>query len=250
MNRFAGQVVLVTGGASGIGRAACERFAVEGATVWVLDVDEAAAKAAATELPSARWAGLDVSDAGAFERVVEHVLDLDGRIDVLVNNAGVTLSGTVWETAPSDWSRVIDVNLGGTFNGSRAVFPAMISAGSGAIVNTSSDAGLVGWPGQAAYCASKGGVVALTRAAAMDGAQHGIRVNAVCPAFTNTPLVAAWIDQHENPEVARAEVAAQQPLGRMAEPREIAAAIAFLASDEAAFITGVALPVDGGVTAQ
>jgi NAD(P)-dependent dehydrogenase (short-subunit alcohol dehydrogenase family) len=250
VDRFAGRVVLVTGGGSGIGRATCERLAAEGATVWVVDADGGRAQSAADAIPGARCATLDVSDADGFGTLIDHVMGHDERVDVLVNNAGVTLAGSVWETDPVDWARVIAVNLGGAFNGSRAVFPAMIAAGRGAIVNTASDAGLVGWPGQAAYCASKGGVVALTRAAAMDGAPHGVRVNAVCPAFTNTPLVASWIAQQDDPDRARIEIAAQQPLGRVAEPAEIAAAIAFLASDEARFITGIALPVDGGVTAQ
>jgi len=125
----------------------------------------------------------------------------------------------------------------------------MIAAGRGAIVNTASDAGLVGWPGQSAYCASKGGVVLLTKSAAMDAAPYGVRVNCVCPGFTATPLVDAWIDEQDDPERARAEIEHGRPLGRMGRPEEIAAAIAYLASDEAAFVTGIALPIDGGGTA-
>jgi len=126
----------------------------------------------------------------------------------------------------------------------------MVAHGSGSVVFTSSDAGLVGWPSQAAYCATKGALVALARAAAIDAAPHNVRVNCVCPAFTATPLVDAWLAQASDPDAARAEIAAEAPLGRIASPDEVAAAIVFLASDEARFITGVALPVDGGVTAQ
>ncbi|MFD1248030.1 SDR family NAD(P)-dependent oxidoreductase [Nocardioides ginsengisoli] len=254
MKRFDGQVALVTGGASGIGRASAERLVGEGARVWVLDRDGTQAQAVADELRaaggSAEGAALDVTDADAFAGLTDEILGREGRIDVLVNNAGVTLAGAVWETTSADWAQVIGVNLTGVFHGIRAVFPAMIKAGRGAIVSTSSDAGLVGWPGQAAYCASKSGVLGLTRASAMDGAAHGVRVNAVCPGFTRTPLVERWIAERPDPAEALREIAAEQPLGRVADPSEIAAAIAFLASDEAGFITGVAFPVDGGVTAR
>ncbi|MBM7518163.1 SDR family NAD(P)-dependent oxidoreductase [Nocardioides nitrophenolicus] len=254
MNRFEGQVALVTGGASGIGRATGDRLADEGARVWVLDRDGQQARAAADEIHaaggSAEAAELDVTDADAFDGLVREILGREGRIDVLVNNAGVTLAGAVWETTSTDWAQVIGVNLTGVFNGIRTVIPAMIESGRGAIVSTSSDAGLVGWPGQAAYCASKSGVLGLTRASAMDAAAHGVRVNAVCPGFTRTPLVERWIAECPDPAEALREIAAEQPLGRVADPSEIAAAIAFLASDEAGFITGVAFPVDGGVTAR
>ena len=254
MKRFESRVAVVTGGASGIGRATVDRLAHEGARVWVLDRDDAQAHRVADDLRAAgcaaQGAGLDVADAASFDAVVDEILRREARIDVLVNNAGVTLAGAVWETTPEEWAQVIAVNLTGVFNGIRAVFPTMIEAGRGAIVSTSSDAGLVGWPGQAAYCASKSGVLGLTRASAMDGAPHGVRVNAVCPGFTRTPLVERWVADRPDPEAAMREVAAAQPLGRIAESSEIAAAIAFLASDEAGFITGVGFPVDGGVTAQ
>lgn len=252
--RFAGQVALVTGGASGIGRAVVERLAAEGATVWILDRDLASARAVADEITAAgflaRAAELDVVDADAFTRVVAQIDDDGGRIDVLVNNAGVVHAGSVWETTSADWARVVDINLTGTFNGIRAVFPAMMRSRRGAIVNVSSDWGLVGAPGEAAYVATKTGVVGLTRASAMDGAPHGIRVNAVCPGYTHTPLLEGWVAAQDDPEQSMADIAAHQPLGRVGDANEVGALIAFLASREAGFITGAAVPVDGGVTAR
>lgn len=252
--RFDGQVALVTGGASGIGRATVERLLTEGASAWILDRDIASATRIAEELRArglaARAAELDVVDAEGFERVVAEILDHEGRIDVLVNNAGIVHAGSVWDTSPSDWARVVDINLTGCFNGIRAVFPAMMEARSGAIVNTSSDWGLVGAPGEVAYVATKTGVLGLTRAAAMDGAPFGIRVNAVCPGYTHTPLLEGWVAAQDDPDRAMADIAAHQPLGRVGTASEVAAVMAFLASREAGFITGAAVPVDGGVTAR
>jgi meso-butanediol dehydrogenase/(S,S)-butanediol dehydrogenase/diacetyl reductase len=247
--RFDDAVAVVTGGGSGIGRAVCERLAEEGARVWVADIDLAAAERVAASLGAVPLQ-LDVSDAAAVAAAVDGIVEHAGRIDVVVNNAGITHDGSVWETTPADWARVLAVNLSGVFYGCRAALRHMIAARRGAVVNTASDAGLVGWPGQAAYCASKGGVVQLTRAAAMDAAPYGVRVNCVCPAFTDTPLTEAWIGLQPDAVEARANIAMEQPLGRIGTPEEIAAAIAYLASDEAAFVTGVALAVDGGVTAR
>jgi NAD(P)-dependent dehydrogenase (short-subunit alcohol dehydrogenase family) len=250
VRRFEGSVAVVTGGGSGIGRATCERLAAEGARVWVADLDQSAAERVADNLPCAAACRIDVSDADQVEQLVQKVIETDGRLDVLINNAGITLGAPVWETTPEQWARVLSVNLTGVFNGCRSALRRMVGQRHGAIVSTASDAGLVGWPGQSAYCATKTGIVGLTRAVAMDAAPYGVRVNCVCPAFTDTPLVEAWVQEQPDPSAARKEVASAQPAGRLGRPEEIAAAIAFLSSEESSFVTGVALPVDGGVTAR
>jgi NAD(P)-dependent dehydrogenase (short-subunit alcohol dehydrogenase family) len=250
LRRFDGRVALVTGGGSGIGAATAARLAAEGARVWIADRDRDAGAAVAAGLQGAEALMLDVTDPAAVEAAVERIIAVDDRLDVLVANAGITLEAAIWDTSPAQLAQVLDVNLTGAFRCAAAALRAMVARGAGAVVFTASDAGLVGWPRQAAYCASKGALVALTRAAALDAAPHGVRVNCVCPGFTGTPLVEQWIASAEDPEAARAEVAATQPLGRIAEPAEIAAAIAYLASDESAFVTGIALAVDGGVTAE
>ena len=245
--RFVGKTALVTGGASGIGRATALRLAVEGARVWIADRN-----APADDDPvrkAARFAPLDVTDAAAVERAIARMVADEGVLDVAVNAAGIATPGTAQDTTIADWGRVVDINLTGTFNICGAAMRAMRGRG-GAIVNIASDAGIVGQAGQAAYCASKGGVVQLTRAAALDGAADVIRVNCVCPCFVETPLVAQWIAAQDDPAAARAAAEADQPIGRMGEPHEIAAAIAFLASHEANFVTGIALAVDGGTTAR
>lgn len=250
LRRFEGQVAAVTGAASGIGAATARRLSAEGAHVCLLDRDHDAGTALARELGRADAVAVDVSDPDQVYRAIQQILDTHDRLDVLVANAGVTLEATVWETQPDQLAHVIDVNLAGSFHCAARALAAMVAQRRGAVVFTSSDAGLVGWPAQAAYCATKGALVALTRAAAIDAAPHGVRVNCVCPAFTATPLVDAWLANASDPEVARTEIAQEIPMRRIADPAEIAAAITFLASDEARFITGVALPVDGGVTAQ
>lgn len=218
--------------------------------MWLSDLHEDALRERAALLPAARALRLDVTESCEADAAIERVLTSDGRLDVVVNCAGVAHGATVQETASHDWDRVLRVNLTGTFNVSRAALRAMSARGSGAVVNVASDAGLVGMESQAAYCAAKGGVVHFTKACALDAAPYQVRVNCVCPCFVATPLLDAWVATQPDPAKALADCAALQPLGRIGRPEEIAAAIAFLASDEARFITGVSLPVDGGVTAQ
>ena len=249
LKRYVGKVALVTGGASGIGWAIALRLRAEGAHVWLADLgDRANAACAGEEMMSPL--SVDVRDETAVISAVAAVTHRDERIDALVNCAGIVLEGSAQGTSLADWDRVLAVNLTGTFLMTRHVLSHMIARRSGAIVNIGSDAALVGQRNQAAYCASKGGVAQFTRAAALDAAPYGVRVNCVCPCFVDTPMLSAWINASSNPEEARREAAATQPLGRIGSPAEIAGPVAFLCSEEASFVTAVVLPVDGGATAQ
>ena len=247
LRRYVGQTALVTGGASGIGWAVAMRLAAEGAQVWIGDLP-GRARAALEGRTTFAPLDLDVTEEQSVVRAVEHILAGDGQLDAVINCAGIVRGGSAQDTSHADWQRVVEVNLTGTFLVCRHALPSMLARRSGAIVNIASDAALVGQRGQAAYCASKGGVAQFTRAAALDAAPHGVRVNCVCPCFVDTPLLGAWIAGSENPVQARAEAASTQPMGRIGRPEEIAAAVAFLASAEANFITGIVLPVDGGAT--
>lgn len=247
LRRFSGQTALVTGGASGIGRAVALRLAAEGAKVWIGDLAGRARKVA-TEHPALVPLDLNVTDEPGIVQAIESILSSDGRLDVVVNSAGIVLEAAAQGTSRKAWQDVIDVNLTGTFLICRHALPAMLSRRRGAIVNVASDAALIGQRDQAAYCASKGGVAQFTRAAALDAAPYGVRVNCVCPCFVDTPLLRAWVDGSTDPQKARADAASTQPMGRVGRPEEIAGAVSFLASMEANFVTGIVLPVDGGAT--
>jgi NAD(P)-dependent dehydrogenase (short-subunit alcohol dehydrogenase family) len=252
--RFQGQVVLVSGGGSGIGRAVAQGAAAEGGCAVVLDLNRPAARETVSLIEQRGQAAhaltMDVSRVRDVQRVVAAVAIRFGRIDVLVNNAGVEHSAPVHQTSETDWDRVLGVNLKGTFLLSRQVLQVMLKRGKGAVVNVASISGLLGWPAYAAYCASKGGVVQLTRQMAVDYGPHGIRVNCVCPGTTLTPLAERLFRQEQDPESVKATIAARHPLGRFARPEEIAQAVLFLASEEASFVTGAILPVDGGYTCK
>jgi NAD(P)-dependent dehydrogenase (short-subunit alcohol dehydrogenase family) len=242
--RLDGKVALITGAAAGIGRATAEAMSALGAIVIVADRDGAAATAVAGSLPGARALALDVADAPAIATAFARL----DRLDVLVNNAGRGARVPATEMPAETWDAVLQVNLSGAFHCARAAAPLMRAQGGGAVVNVASIMGLVGgalYP-NAAYHASKGGLVNLTRALALEWADHGIRVNAVAPTFARTALTEKLLAE-EDMEAAIRELT---PMGRLVEPMEVATAIAFLASPAAAMITGVTLPVDGGWLAR
>lgn len=247
-------MVILTGAASGIGRAAALLFAEEGAMVCLFDVDRKGIEEAAGEIRAQNGKALpivcDVADeemvAGAVEQVLRHA----SGIHVLCNNAGIELSRPLIRTEVAEWEAVLAVNLKGMFIISKHVITHMMDSGGGAVVNTSSISGLLGWPDSAAYCASKGGVVQLTREMAVEYGQYNIRVNCICPGTTETPMIDRLLGLESDPEETARSVRAMHPLGRFAQPEEIARAMLFLASDEASFITGAVLPVDGGYTAK
>ena len=233
---------MVTGGASGIGQATVKRLVADGFRVAVLDLGDAAGSGAELTLRA------DVTDPAEVESAIEQVLAAFGRIDVLVNNAGITGSAQATvchETPVQDWDRVLSVNVRGPFLCSRAVLPTMLSQGSGHIITVASVAGLVAFPGRCAYTTSKGAAVLFTKSLAVDYASKGIRANAVCPGFVQTPMTQWRLDVPE----LRAQVESTIPMGRVAQPEEIAEAIAMLASDTLVYLTGHALVVDGGATA-
>jgi len=252
--RLAGKVAIITGGTSGIGRATAVLFAREGAKVALTGRDEVRGRVALHEVKGAGGEGIfvrsDVRLAADCKRVVDETLKAFQRIDVLFNNAGVFVPRTVPDCPEEEWDLTIDVNLKGTFLMSKCVLPHMIERGSGAIVNNSSGWVLVGGDAAAAYCASKGGVVLLTKAMAVDHGKHGIRVNCICPGDVDTPMLPEDAKVRGQSWENYLKGAANRPLGRIGRPEEIARAVLFLASDDASFMTGSALVVDGGGSAD
>lgn len=241
--RFADRVVIVTGAASGIGRAAACRFRDEGAHVVAADLVPDDAPEAT--LPVA----VDVSDPDHVAAMVQRALDAYGRIDVLCNNAGTGSTSNVLSCTVEEWDRVFAVNVRGAFLGTKTVLPHMLARSRGVIVNTASAAGLIGLPDRAAYCASKGAVISLTKQVAIQYARSGVRCNCVCPGTVDTPWVGRLLADGGDPEALRAQLVARQPMGRLGTPDEVAAAITYLASDDAAWSTGTALVIDGGICA-
>ena len=251
MERLEGKRAIVTGAGAGIGEAIAIRLSGEGARVALADLDEGAAERVAGKLDAKTLArGTDVTRAEEVEALVQSVVERWGGLDVMVNNAGIGVAGTTPETSEEDWERLMAVNLKGTFLGIKYAIPAMRDSGGGSIVNISSVAALVGIPDRAAYSATKGGILALTRAAAIDHVGEGVRVNCIAPGTVDTPWVGRITAGYDDPEEARARMEARQPHGRFVTPEEIAAMAAYLASDESASCIGACMVVDGGVTAR
>jgi len=238
---FTGRVVLVTGAAQGIGLAVSEAFLASGALLVALDRDDATLKAAFGDRDNVLALAVDVADADAVAGAVAQAVDRWERVDVAVNNAGITRDTVVWKMSDSQWREVLDVHLSGTFHVTRAVIPHMRKAGFGRIINLTSYTGLHGNIGQANYAAAKAGLIGFTKTVAKEVATFGITVNAISPAAA-TAMVAAV------PPDKLALLLADVPQGRFADPSEIASAVSFLASAEAGYITGVVLPVDGGTS--
>jgi NAD(P)-dependent dehydrogenase (short-subunit alcohol dehydrogenase family) len=249
MGRLDGKVALITGGGSGMGKVACERFAAEGARVVVVDYDEATGDAVAATLGDlGTFVRADVSDAVDCAAMVDHAMSTFGALHVLYNNAGVFPAddGGVLETPETTWNRVMEINLKGVWLGCRAGIPAMVESGGGSIVNVASFVALVGAAtAQIAYTSSKGGVLAMTREIAVEWARRGIRANSLCPGPVDTPLLAELMSDPER----KARRLVHIPMGRLAQAHEIVNAALFLASDESSYITGSQLVVDGGITA-
>ena len=243
--RGRGQVAVVTGAAGGIGTAICERLAADGFTVACVDLREADLAGLAGRLPAARGYGADVRDAASVRSAAERIRGELGPPWLLVNAAGVFSIQRLTELDEQEWDRIVDTNLKGPFLTCREFLPAMIEARDGCVVNIASTAGVRGGRRRAAYCASKGGVVLLTRSLAVDHGPDGVRVNCVCPGLIDTEM-ADWI-RHD--AEAMRTFGASTPAGRIGGPAEIAAVVAFLASDGASYLHGAVLMADGGVTA-
>ena len=246
MGRLEGKVALITGGAKGQGASEAALFRAEGATVWIVDVDDERGEATAAEV-GATYRHLDVRDEAAWSALVSEIVAGDGHLDALINNAGIFTYARLVDTSVDDFTRQFDVNQLGVFLGMRAVAPTMIAARRGSIVNISSAAGIVGTPNTIGYSATKWAVRGMSKVAAVELGRHGVRVNSVHPGVIDTALL------YENPVMQREDltpVLRTVPLRRMAQPSEVATVALFLASDEASYCTGGEFIVDGGVTAS
>ncbi len=249
--RLDGRHALITGGASGIGEATVKELSRAGAFVWIADVNLPAAEALAASIGRAKALHIDVTNTGSIATALAQV----DSLDILVNNAGIGHVGSIENTEPADFDRLIDVNVRGVYLVTRGCMPLLLAAHEkreavGTIVNIASVAGLVGIKQRFAYCTTKGAVVAMTRQLAVEYPKT-LRVNAICPGTVETPFVEGYLDKFhkENKEETRAELRARQPVGRLGRPEEIASAVRYLASDEAAFVSGTVFTIDGGWTA-
>jgi NAD(P)-dependent dehydrogenase (short-subunit alcohol dehydrogenase family) len=248
------RVAVITGAGSGIGRAMAQLFAQEGARLLAGDVNERAAQETADLVTAAGGTcqpfAVGVVQPEQVEALIAAALAAYGRIDILCNNAGIGSTTDVVTCTPEEWDRVMSVNVKSVYLGCKYAIPPMIAQGGGVIINTASVAGMVGLVKRASYSASKGAVIALTRQVAIEYVEQGIRVNCLCPGTVDSPWVGRLLAQADDPAGARQALVARQPMGRLGTPEEVAAAALYLASDDAAFITGTGLVIDGGLTAR
>lgn len=249
--RLAGSVSVITGSAKGIGKGCALVFAREGSKVAIVDIDVRAGEETVREIADsggeARLFRADISDSAQVQSMISEVVEAFGRIDVMFNNAGYHISKSVEATSEEEWDYIINTNLKSVFLCSKYALPHLRKT-KGCIINMSSMVGLIGQSNAGAYSASKGGIVAMTKGMALDFAQDGIRVNCICPGWVTTPLVEDWFSQQQDPGKAREHIYGAHPLGRIASIEEVGRAALFLASSDASFVTGVALPVDGAVS--
>lgn len=247
------KIAVITGAGSGIGRATARLFAQEGARIAAADINVAEGEETCRLISGgggeAIFVQTDVARVAEAEKLIRTVKERFGRIDVVINNAGVELPRSLLDTSEEDWEWVVSIDLKGVYFVSKYAVAEMIKAGGGAIVNISSAAGILGFPMMTAYCTAKGGVIALTRAVAIEYAAHNIRVNCVCPGVVDTPMSRGFFDSLPNPAEVRRMYEEQTPVKRFARPEEIARTVLFLASEDASYLTGAVIPVDGGFSA-
>jgi len=249
---LSGKIAFVTGGGGGIGTATCSRFAQEGAQVAVFDIDRDSAERTAAQIAQAggkaKAFAFDITEYAACQRAVEAAEKIIGPADVLVNNAGWDVFRPFVETAPSDWQKIISINLTGALNMHHAVLPGLVERRRGRIVNVSSDAARVGSSGEAIYAACKAGLIGFSKTIAREHARHNINVNVVCPGIVNTKLYEEYKKGARNPDKLDDAFRRAIPMGRLGEPGDLPGVICFLASDDAAYITGQVISVSGGLT--
>ena len=250
MDRLKGKVAVVTGGGGGIGSATCRRFAEEGAKVAVLDIDLESAQAVAASIPDSDTLALrvDITNLENVEQSIEQTEQQLGSVDILINNAGWDVFRPFLKTNPTFWRKVIDINLVGVLNMHHVVLPGMVKRGYGRVVSVSSDAGRVGSSGESVYAACKAGMIGFARTLAREHARQGITFNVVCPGPTDTALFSSYSEGAGDPEKLRNAMQRAVPMGRIGPPDDLPGAIAFLASDDAAYITGQVISVSGGLT--
>jgi len=241
--------MVITGAARGIGHAVASRCIAEGARVVVVDLDPGTDGTLARELGAEAGLVADVTHGAAVANAIAAATETLGGLDGLINNAGIPMAGAVRDLAEDDWDRVLAVNLKSVYLMSRAAWPHFVAGGGGAIVSTGSITGMWGTQGQVGYAAAKAGTIMLTKCLALDGARDGIRANCVSPGFIHTPMLESYLASHADPQAAKAALDARTPLGRLGRPKDLADAFVYLASDEASWVTGTNLVVDGGLTA-